>query len=79
MTNSVSHTHENGSGVQKVERIQDPLGGVRGHAPLEENFEHFIFKSINLVQFERKIKQSYRTVRMYNKVSIHINIMRYKK
>ena len=28
----------------------------------EENFENFIFKSINLMPFERKIKQNYKTV-----------------
>ena len=62
--------HENGSRVKKVRRIQSLLEGLGAISP-GENFEYFIFKSINVMHFERKIKQNYKTVWMYNKVSIY--------
>ena len=69
--------HENGSVGKKVRRIR-PLSGCLW-VPLEENivkyYKYFIFKSINLVHFERKIKQNYKTLWMNNKVSIHGHIM----
>ena len=61
---------------EKGENKYDPCGWVRGHAPEWMFFEYFIFKSINLMHFERKIKQNYKTVWMYNK---HGHIMLYKK
>ena len=66
---------ENKSGVKKVRRIWPLLRGRAACSP-EENFENFIFKSINQMHFERKIKQNYKTVWKYNK---HGHTMLYKK
>ena len=57
----------------KLRRIW-PLSG--GPCSPEEHFEYFMFKSINVMHFERKIKQNYKRVWMYNK---HGHIMLYKK
>ena len=45
---------------QKGEKDPTPLGGSGG--PAEENFEYFISESINLMHFEKKFKQNYKTV-----------------